>query len=133
MTKYRGVVLLLVILLFSACKSKTTEVSQPTPQDIIPIPTTEDLLEEEDLPETEVLTTLSADPVQLIIPTEDGRDLSAIFFPAEVRSAPVVVLMHWYPGDQNECRSNRTNHPLCQSGTGQYWRGDGPPGHPPQL
>lgn len=38
----------------------------------------------------------------LTIPTSDGELLNAIYYPAKDENAPLVVLMHWAPGDQNE-------------------------------
>jgi hypothetical protein len=60
------------------------------------------MLEDKTPAENKASTGIDPDPVQLPIPAEDGREIKAIFYPAKMRSAPVIVLMHWYPGDQNE-------------------------------
>jgi dienelactone hydrolase len=36
------------------------------------------------------------------IPTEDGRTLEGYFYPAGVEDAPLIVLMHWAPGSQED-------------------------------
>ena len=127
MIKNRELIPLLVILLISACRSKTTEVSQPPPEDILPTSTTtnQKVLEEMDLPATKESSDLNPDPVQLTIPTEDGRDLSGTFYPAGGKSAPVIVLMHWYPGDQNEWTEIAywlQNRGLEGNGNGVPWK-----------
>ena len=33
---------------------------------------------------------------------EDGQQLFGMYFPGEVNPSPIVVLMHWAPGDMNE-------------------------------
>lgn len=45
---------------------------------------------------------LPADPQTVEFTTGDGVSLSGTFFPAAEPSAPVVVLMHWAPGSQED-------------------------------
>jgi hypothetical protein len=45
---------------------------------------------------------LPADPQPVTINTEDGRTLEGFYYPAKIPNAPVVVLMHWAPGDMND-------------------------------
>jgi hypothetical protein len=45
---------------------------------------------------------LPPDPIELTIRTEDGLDLVGTYFPAAVNPAPIVVLMHWAPGTQED-------------------------------
>jgi pimeloyl-ACP methyl ester carboxylesterase len=104
MTKNRGLYLLLVIFTISACKTAATEALPPVPEDIRPTATTAvpEVLEENIPPEIKESTDLDPDPALLTIPTEDGREIKATFYPAKMKSSPIIVLMHWYPGDQNE-------------------------------
>ena len=104
MIKNRGLILVLVLFMISGCTAEVTETMQSAPEDSHPTPKTtgQEVLEETNLPETEEPTGLEPDPVQLEIPREDSKDLVATFYPARLKSAPIIVLMHWYPGDQNE-------------------------------
>ena len=43
---------------------------------------------------------LLPDPQLVKFAAEDNQELDGTFFPAGRRSAPVIVFMHWYPGDQ---------------------------------
>lgn len=45
---------------------------------------------------------LPAEPIELTIRTEDGLDLVGTYFPASVNPAPIIVLMHWAPGTQED-------------------------------
>jgi hypothetical protein len=54
---------------------------------------------EESLPPYEPLP---ADPQPVIIDTEDGRTLEGFYYPAKNPNAPIVVLMHWAPGDMED-------------------------------
>lgn len=39
-------------------------------------------------------------PLDIVFFSEDGFELKGRFFPAQTVDRPIVVLMHWYPGDQ---------------------------------
>jgi len=45
---------------------------------------------------------LPVDPQQVVFTTSDGVDLEGIFYPASTSPAPLIILMHWAPGDQND-------------------------------
>ncbi|MBN1120903.1 MAG: hypothetical protein JXJ17_07475 [Anaerolineae bacterium] len=67
---------------------------EPTPlptETPIPEPTVEPALEP-----------LPPDPIEVTIPTSDGLELVGTYFPAAVNPAPIVVLMHWAPGKQDD-------------------------------
>jgi len=46
-------------------------------------------------------TPLPPEPQTITFTTEDGVELSGLYYPADRPSAPVLVFMHWYPGDQS--------------------------------
>ena len=45
---------------------------------------------------------LPPEPQDVKFQAEDGQNLQGRYYPAATISAPLVVLMHWAPGDQNE-------------------------------
>jgi dienelactone hydrolase len=53
---------------------------------------------------TEAPTTqaLPPEPQEIEFQADDGQSLQGRYYPAAVNPAPLVVLMHWAPGDQNE-------------------------------
>jgi dienelactone hydrolase len=48
---------------------------------------------------------LPAAPQEIAFEAEDGQALAGTYYPAATNPAPVVVLMHWAPGDQNDWRA----------------------------
>ena len=48
---------------------------------------------------------LPADPIPMTFTARDGVDLAGTFYPAATLNAPVIVLMHWAPGDQSDWRA----------------------------
>jgi hypothetical protein len=104
MEKSLKLILLLILLLISSCKSTATETTPPDPDVLLPADTTatSDLSENGDLPEIEESENLNPEPIHLKIPTKDNQEIEGIFYPARMNGAPVIVLMHWYPGDQYE-------------------------------
>jgi len=51
------------------------------------------------IPAVEVLP---AEPQEIEFQAEDGQSLIGRYYPSAVSPAPLVVLMHWAPGDQND-------------------------------
>ena len=45
---------------------------------------------------------LEPSPLEIEFTAEDGQVLSGVYFPADSNSAPLMVLMHWARGDQEE-------------------------------
>lgn len=92
-----------LLILLSACLSNNTETLAPdqnqapiTPSPTAPVdiqPTPTDELSGE-------INPLPLHPLDLVFFSEDGYELQGRFFPAATLDRPVVVLMHWYPGDQ---------------------------------
>jgi len=41
-------------------------------------------------------------PIKVVFFSADGTELQGTFYPAEATNRPVLVLMHWYQGDQDE-------------------------------
>lgn len=50
----------------------------------------------------EEIVSLSPAPQEVHFEAADGQSLNGRYYPAATTPAPVVVLMHWYPGDQTE-------------------------------
>jgi dienelactone hydrolase len=72
-----------------------TEVSASTPTE--PPPT--------GVPTPEGLPPLPPDPQKVEFEAADGQKLVGTYYPAAVNPAPVVVLMHWAPGDETDWRA----------------------------
>jgi hypothetical protein len=93
-----------MVFLVSACGGKPTDIldddsSSPVPENVTEI--TEQF--QEPTNSFEVLNDgLPADPQKLSFSASDGFELNGIFYPTEIESQPLVVLMHWAPGDQND-------------------------------
>jgi dienelactone hydrolase len=45
---------------------------------------------------------LPAEAQQIEFQAADGQALQGVYYPAAINPAPIVVLMHWAPGDQND-------------------------------
>lgn len=45
---------------------------------------------------------LPPEPMAIKFKASDGRELQGLYYPAAAKAAPVIVLMHWAPGDQND-------------------------------
>jgi hypothetical protein len=98
----------LCLLLFgglTSCLSQTTDqlptteahpTTLPSPTSDVPIsPTPSQILTGQENP-------LPSSPLSVVFFSEDGIELQGKFFPAAALDRPVVVLMHWYQGDQGE-------------------------------
>ncbi len=104
-TKNNLSLILGLVILLSSCLPNNTEnqaadqgLAPDTPNptaavDIHPTPTDE--------PPGEI-NPLSPQPLDLVFFSEDGFEIQGRFFPAATLDRPVLVLMHWYPGDQYE-------------------------------
>jgi len=92
-------------ILFSSCLPQSTPIPTAT-ADLTssqPSPTSEDNQQPASSEESpEESNPLPPQPLDLVFFSEDGVELQARFFPAAALDQPVVVLMHWYPGDQDE-------------------------------
>lgn len=54
--------------------------------------------------ETAYPTPLPPDPITISFPAADGFELNGLYYPSSRYPAPVLVLMHWFPGDQEDWR-----------------------------
>jgi len=112
---FRSLILIILLLLLVACTANApaqqpdqAEVEKPdekasptatlapsnTPEPPIPTPVTPTATE---VPEEQALP---PDPVSQRITARDGKELDGMLYPAASSDAPMVVLMHWAPGDQ---------------------------------
>lgn len=103
-TFHSSLILGLAVIL-SSCLPQPAVVQTPTENQatLHPSPPPEDLSQPS--PPGEVAgesNPLPPDPLQLVFFSEDGVELQGRFFPAATLNRPVVVLMHWYQGDQGE-------------------------------
>lgn len=92
------ITLIIGMLAFSACK---TAINKATPSPLPP------------------------EPQDITFEAGDGQPLEGKYYPAATDPAPVVVLMHWYPGDQNEWAEIAhwlQNRGLHGEGDGVPWR-----------
>jgi hypothetical protein len=102
--------LLLPLIFITACGVDKTKTSpMPTPmvtEEITVLPETEAVVQtevpESQVPDSQVPSTQPAEPQSVSFSAQDGQTLQGKFYPASLKSAPVIVLMHWYPGDQDE-------------------------------
>ncbi|MGB2964364.1 MAG: hypothetical protein WBB69_10305 [Anaerolineales bacterium] len=102
--------LLLTLIFISACGGQKPETSPPGQ----PADKTETRLVSETeaaippkstdtpVPVSQVPEALPPDPQSVNFSALDGQPLQGKFFPAAVNSSPIIVLMHWYPGDLEE-------------------------------
>jgi len=97
------------MIFFTACGSPTAtpEVSdERTESTAEEEEVEEETVEEATLPpeptEEPALEPLPADPIEVTITTEDGLELVGTYFPASVNPAPIVIMMHWAPGTQED-------------------------------
>ncbi len=95
-------------------ESVPEQIPQSTPEKVEEIATAEpeeptELPEPTDLPPTtipeptEIPENLQSPEPQIIeFESEDGFALGGTYYPAAVNPAPMIVLMHWWPGDQTD-------------------------------
>jgi len=119
--KYLWISFSIGVFLLTACTSKMTTPSPETEEseeaeesfdaEAYPLETMEEApLETEAYPvETAVdeanPNSLSSDPVPQTIQTSDGVELQGTFYPAARVDAPLIVLMHWAGGDQDDWKA----------------------------
>ena len=96
-------VLLFVSFLLAACgpAAQTPDLS-PTPETET---VTEALPTDGPAPTVAPAEPLPADPVAMTFTARDGVELQGTLYPAAEINAPVIVLMHWAPGDQRDWRA----------------------------
>jgi dienelactone hydrolase len=70
------------------------EPPQPTATDEVVV------VQETDVPSE--VNALPPDPIAQTFQTLDGVNLEGMFYPAAMTNAPIIVLMHWAPGDQHD-------------------------------
>ncbi|MCD6576901.1 MAG: hypothetical protein J7K66_02680 [Anaerolineaceae bacterium] len=92
------------IMLFSACGNaeimEVREKSQPSLKEEKSELSPE---ADESIPKAEEATDISAaDPQKVKFTTSDDVELNGVFYPAGSISAPLIILMHWAPGDQDD-------------------------------
>ena len=102
MTRKPIVLLLFVLLLtLSACGPGATSTTAPPPT-AAPTETVPPTVAPTEPPATEEPgpVSLPPEPQNIHFQAADGQALEGIYYPALANPAPLVVLMHWAPGDQ---------------------------------
>jgi len=101
--------ILLLALVMSACDDATATPDAPVateepPKAVEPSPIPPTVVPTPTLVPTEEpgLPPLPPDRQPLEIITADGRTLEGFYYPAKDNPAPVIVLMHWAPGDMDD-------------------------------
>jgi len=69
-------------------------------EQIYPAPEAQSPAQEEPLPAQETLEPLAPEAQVMTFQAADGQILSGTFYPAAQPPAPMIVLMHWAPGNQ---------------------------------
>ena len=106
-------ILLMLALMLTACgaeapaepaapESMPAEVENPT---VMPEPTTTEIPLPTATAEPD-FEPLPADAQRMTFTAEDGIELVGYYYPASIPNAPVIVLMHWARGDQNDWVKN---------------------------
>jgi hypothetical protein len=110
MKKRLFLLLLLLLIFITACGDNKTRTPPEPPlvvtKEITALPETTAVVQtevpESQEPNTQVPSTLPPEPQPVIFSAQDGQTLQGKFYPSALEDAPVIVLMHWYPGDQDE-------------------------------
>ena len=91
-------------LLFSACGGVPTnemkKENQQAPEEKVPEITPDINASAQPVKESEA--GFPSDPQKIKFSTSDGVELNGLYYPAGSASAPLVILMHWAPGDQDD-------------------------------
>ncbi len=103
MKKLLFIPLLLLVIFTTAC-----DVDKPPPTPTLPVteeiaaPIETEAVVQTEVPDSPLPSTLPPEPQPVSFSAQDGQTLQGKFYPASLEGAPVIVLMHWYPGDQDE-------------------------------
>lgn len=93
----------MMLLVFSACAAEQTEATsedQYAPAIEEQSPVSENADEKIVQEGEELINSIPPDPLEKTFTASDGTQLNGIYYPAAVVDAPLVILMHWAPGDQ---------------------------------
>lgn len=83
-----------------AAPPEMNEEKQPSPEEKVPETAPE--TDEGTQPVEEAAAALPSDPQKIKFTTSDDVELNGVYYPASSASAPLVILMHWAPGDQDD-------------------------------
>ena len=115
MRKITFAILPILIITLSACQSSAmTEAAEAVPERIteeVPVAEAEVAATPTQAPEPTAepepnFEPLPADAQRMTFQSDDGTELVGYYYPAAVTNAPVIVLMHWARGDQNDWLKN---------------------------
>lgn len=103
-TQHFSLTLVLAALL-SSCLSSNAENQTPDQNQLTGTPSPTPVVEIQPTATDELsgeINPLPPQPLDLVFFSEDGFEIQGRFFPAQTLDQPVLVLMHWHPGDQSE-------------------------------
>lgn len=118
--KWLFALLLSLALILTACQPEAPTAESPVDETDSALGTeeTEDVSEQDDVEpassadvevpavgDEENPNGLPADPIPMPFQASDGVELNGTFYPSETNNAPLIVLMHWAPGDQTDWRA----------------------------
>jgi hypothetical protein len=91
------------VILSPACKPVQTE--EIGLEEVLPIPTLDQIRKTSQKTSTptvsaEKVNPLHSDPLDVVFFSEDDVEIKGRFFPSAYLDQPVIILMHWYQGDQ---------------------------------
>ena len=75
----------------------------------------------------DMLTALPPEPQLVEFQAEDGETISGVYYPGAKNPSPLVILMHWAPGDQSDWEviapwlQNRGQVPMDKDTEGKPW------------
>ncbi len=95
--------LALCLLMLTSCGPSTTEEPVPVATETL-APSATETTAPADTPQPTATTqpAVPTEPQRIEFSAEDGTPLVGYFYPASVPNSPVIVLMHWAQGDQQD-------------------------------
>jgi len=102
MVKLGLLMMVLILSITTSCSASTAGIVDET-GDALQVE--EEKVEPQPEPIQEAAVEILTDAfIEMEFTTADGRTLQGTYFPASVSPAPLVIMMHWAPGDQSDMR-----------------------------
>jgi len=95
-----------LLIPLTSCRSdapKEAEANQPAAVEQVPAEEKkEETVQEKEESEVTPVVVELIEKKEITIPAGDSRSLDAVYYPSKYQEAPLVILMHWAPGDQKD-------------------------------